>query len=222
MSRSNPIPTNPSNRRYVWKGSDGRLVYWDKDQELEIGVSLPFEFLVLDQLSTIGGYSDEDTSSYWSNEVRSIGKEELNVRTIKGTKEVGLYKNLFIKSQGAKYAKSIYIMSDGQINNFKATGIALTAWIEFTKANNVNKGKVLIAGKSDLQKKGATKYYIPVFEWLESTEEENAEAIRLDRQLQEYLTTYLTTATVDRDSVQDQEPIVEDVFVGDSYEDNHI
>ena len=49
---------------------------------------------------------------------------------------------------------------------------------------------ITITGSID-GKKGATKFKIPVFEIGDASEETVAEAITLDRQLQEYLNVYL-------------------------------
>jgi hypothetical protein len=200
MSRSNPTPTNPAKRFYKWSGSKGKLVYYDKEKQEEVEVKLPFEFLVLDQLATITGYNEQDASNYWSNEVRSVAKEEFTVRTSKGTKQVGFYKDLAdVRAKGAKYAKSVYIAHlDGDefvIGNLKASGAALTAWIELTNKYVLDNGKVRLVG-SEEAKKGATTYFIPKFEWAPSETVEDEAAIRLDKELQLYLNQYLTAARV--------------------------
>lgn len=207
MSRSNPTPTNPAKRFLTWKGSKGILVYWDKEKEAEVEVKLPFTFLVLDQLATITGYCEPDESSYWSNEVRSVAKEELTVKTSRGTKQVGLYKDLAdVRSKGAKYAKSIYIAYfDGDemvIGNIKASGAALTAWIEFSNKSVVANGKVTLTGAEEA-KKGTTVYFVPTFEWSNSTSDDDQLAIELDKELQVYLSLYLSPPSFDRAHQED-------------------
>lgn len=211
MSRSNPTPTNPSQHFFSWSGSKGRLEWYDKEKQERIPVKIPFEFMVLDELATITGFNEQDSSSYWSNEVRSVAKEELNVKTSRGTKQVGLYKDLAdIRGKGAKYAKSIYIAhKDGSgnyvIGNIKASGAALTAWIELGNKYVVGNGTVSLVGSTE-GKKGATVYKIPTFEYRSSTEEENKLAIDLDKELQLYLSQYLASAQFDRinqDKVED-------------------
>ena len=191
MSRSNPTPTNPSTRFIKWSGSTGDLVYWDKELEEEIKVNLPHEFMVLDQLATITGFSEADKSQYWSNEVRSIAKDEFHVKTSNGTKDTGLYKDLAdVRSKGAKYAKSIYIAykdsGEWKIGNFKAYGACLTSWIEFGKGKNLASGKIVLTG-SEKATKGATTYYIPTFEQANADTDEDEIAISLDKELQKYL-----------------------------------
>lgn len=207
MSRSNPTPTNPAKRFFKWSGSKGKLVYYDKEKQVEVEVSLPFEFLVLDQLATITGYNEQDQSNYWSNEVRSVAKEELTVRTAKGTKEIGLYKDLTdVRSKGAKYAKSVYISykdGDGfQLGNLKASGAALTAWIELSNKHQVENGKIVLTGAEEA-KKGATTYFVPLFEWKNSDSTEDEVAIELDKELQVYLSQYLSVPKYDRNGTWD-------------------
>jgi hypothetical protein len=198
MSRSNPQQTNPAKRFFDWSGGKGILQYYDKEKQERVEVKLPFEFLVLDELATVTGYCDQDQSRYWSNEVRSVARDELIVKTSKGIKEAGLYKNLAdVRSKGAKYAKSIYIaFKDGDeyvIGNIKAYGAALTAWIEFSGTCNPQNGKVLLTGSQEA-KKGATTYYVPTFSYMSASSDENEIAIDLDKELQVYLTKYLTAA----------------------------
>ena len=218
MSRSNPTPTNPSTKFFKWSGSTGKLVWYDKEAEQEKEIKLPFSFLVLDQLATIAGFNEQDNSSYWSNEVRSVAKDELTVRTSAGTKAVGLYKDLAdVRGKGAKYAKSIYIaFEDGgeiAIGNIKAYGAALTSWIEFTKSHDVLKGKVVLTG-SETAKKGTTTYHVPTFEKAASTPEEDEKAVELDKELQSYLSLYLSAAQFDRASQQDEGSVedLNDIF----------
>lgn len=215
MSRSNPTPTNPAKRFFKWSGSKGKLVYYDKEQQKEIEVKPPFEFLVLDQLATITGYNEQDSSNYWSNEVRSVAKEELTVRTSKGTKQVGLYKDLTdVRSKGAKYAKSVYVAyKDGDqmvIGNLKASGAALTSWIELSNKCVTENGKIVLSGSQEA-KKGATTYYTPVFEWTHSSTDEDSEAIRLDKELQIYLSQYLNTRTNTEAGQEDWVPTDEEL-----------
>lgn len=214
MSRSNPIPTNPAKRFFKWSGSKGKLVWYDKEQQSEVEVTLPFTFLVLDQLATITGYCEQDGSGYWSNEVRSVAKEEFTVRTSKGTKQAGLYKDLAdVRSKGAKYAKSIYIAykesDEYVIGNIKASGAALTAWIELSDRYVVLNGKVSLTGATQA-KKGATDYFIPTFEWSNSDSDEDEIAKSLDKELQIYLSQYLTVAQFDRTSQEDG--VIEDSY----------
>lgn len=164
--------------------------------------------MVLDELSTITGYSETDQSGFWSNEVRNITRDKLTVKTGKGTRAVGLYRDLGeVRGKGAKYAKSIYIAHKDQtgdyvIGNIKASGAALTAWIEFNNTCKPQNGKVRLTGSTD-GKKSNTIYAIPTFEYLHIDSTENDIAIELDKQLQIYLNQYLAVnekAALDQES----------------------
>lgn len=217
MSRSQPVLTNPSKHFFRWSGSKGHLSYYDKELSEEVVVKLPFEFMPLDQLSTITGFCEQDKSSYWSNEVRSL-RSELTVKTSMGTKEVGLYKDLTeARAHGAKYAKSIYCAyTDSEtgeyvIGNLKAYGAALTAWIEFCRNKVVENGKVILTGSTE-DKKGTNKYYVPVFEYQSCEPLEQETAIKLDKELQVYLSVYLNAK---------EEPSNDDVVIEDIPDGQH-
>jgi hypothetical protein len=107
-----------------------------------------------------------------------------------------LYKNLTdVRSKGAKYAKSIYVsfLEDGNwhMGNIKASGAALTAWIDFGKKYLPMGGKCSITG-SEKAKKGSNEYYVPTFSYDYYEKEENQIAIGLDKELQAYLGHYLS------------------------------
>lgn len=213
MSRSNPALTNPSTRFFDWKGGEGTLGFYDKEKEARITVPLPFEFLVLDELATITGYSKADESGFWSNEVRSTVKEELTVHTKKGTKYIGFYKNdqgIVQMPKGAGYAKSIYIAyktkTGYEIGNIKAGGSALGAWIEFGNSHIVGNGKVVMA-KGEKQTSPVGDFYAPVFEYVHATPEEDAEAIKLDKELQIYLSQYLAAAQFNRSNEEAEQAL---------------
>lgn len=206
MSRSNPVPTNPAKRFFRWRGGKGELTYYDKEKQEEVAVKLPFEFLVLDELATVTGFCEADSSSYWSNEVRSVAKEKFVVRTSKGIKQSDFYEDLTdVRSKGAKYAKSIYIAfqdEDGlSIGNIKASGSALTSWIDLGNKQVTSLGKIVLTG-NEKSKKGATTYYVPTFEWKNAEGEEDEIAKELDQELQEYFTQYLKGAQNDEPPAQ--------------------
>jgi hypothetical protein len=225
MSRSNPTPNNPAVRFLQWSGGTedkGKLTYWDKQAGERKTVELPFTFMVLDQLHTMGGFSDEDQSGYWSNEVRNLQEEDLIVRTRNGTKATGKYRDLGdVKSKGAKYAKSVYIAYKDEdteqlvIGNIKLMGAALTAWIDFTRAFDVYKCGVTISG-ADEGKKGSVTYYIPKFDSHTVSRETNADAVVLDKELQQYLKTYLT----EKRGTEEEAREAFDDFVPEDIEDN--
>lgn len=214
MSRSNPQLKNPATRFLQWRGGEeggGRITWYDKEAEEEKEIKLPFSFLVLDELSTITGFSKKDHSGFWSNEVRDLKNEELVVRTKAGIVARGTYANISegIKAKGAKYAKSVYIAfknEEGElvIGNIKMAGTAMSAWIDFQKKFNVLECAVFVTDDPKLGKNGTNKFYTPVFEGQEVGEATSKVADKLDEQLQQYLGTYLsrkpdTTDVADED-----------------------
>jgi len=203
MSLSNPSLTTPSQRFYEWSGSRGTIEYYDKEKGERINVKLPFKFIVLDELHTITGYNDQDQSGYWSNEVRTT-REDFTVRTKRGVKYVGSYKNdqgIVQMPQGAKYAKSIYIAhkigDDWVIGNLKASGVALTSWIDLSGKHRTEGNITAVTGSTE-GSKGATKFLIPTFEYGGAPTGDILEiATDLDRELQAYLTKYLNAPKFD-------------------------
>jgi len=200
MSRSNPTPTTPVARYFEWRGGNGALQHYDRDAGKNIEEKLPFSFIVLDELTTIGGYSDKEGSGIWSNEVRTV-KDVLIVKTKSGTLAQGSYETLkdHLKAQGGKFARSVYIAyqrPSGEdfewvIGNLKLVGAAVGAWFEFRRKCDVYDHGVGVRLKgSTEEKKGSTKFFVPTFEATTLDEADNSAAIALDEELQAYLKTF--------------------------------
>jgi hypothetical protein len=204
MSLSSPTLQNPAEHYFEWKGGDGHIEFYNKEKQERITVPLPFEFIVLDQLNGVTGWSDQDTSGIFSNETRST-RDDFTVRTKKRVLYVGPYKNDQGISQvagfGGKYLKVIYIAHKNKAGEYimgriGLTGAALNAWIDFTKAHSVTSGKVRITGKQE-EKKGATTFQVPVFDWAKWDDTEYEAAVVLDKLLQNFLSQYLTAPKYD-------------------------
>lgn len=206
MSRSNPVDllTNPASKFYKWDSDNACFSYFDKTlgekdasgktKGENVLVPLPFNFLVLDQLSCVRGFNEPQQKSYYSNEVRNLSADIITVKSKNTVEKSGLYAD--VKTLlGAKFCQSVYIGFKNaakklEIQNIQLTGAALNAWIEFLKTNKINEIAVSVAS-SVKKKKGRNEYNEPVFKALKITDAVNAEAIELDKQLQEYLTVYL-------------------------------
>lgn len=210
MSRLHPTIKNPATRFMQWRGGSedtkneegnvihegGRIAYYDKESKEEIDVPLPFSFLVLDELTTLTGFNDTQQAGYWSNEVRdSTGI--LVARTKQGIQARGTYQQ--IKEQGLnglKFAQSVYVAfkddtGELQIGNFKLSGAAFSAWVDFKKQFNVEECAVCITDKPKLAKKGKNYYFKPVFEGQNVNATTEAEALKLAEVLDQYLNTYM-------------------------------
>lgn len=197
MSRSNNTEIiNPAVKTFEWNGDAGGFRYYDKTAKLKVNVPYPFKFLVLDQLTTIGGFSDADQSGFWSNEIRDTKKELLTVRTKNGIEMIGTYEQVKagLSAKGADYVKSVYIAyyeADRTFNigRILIKGAAIGPWIEFCKENKVMEIGVQVNSHTE-GKKGKTIYQIPTFEKMDVSETTNNLAIEKDKELQEYLKAY--------------------------------
>jgi len=193
MSFSTPTIINPVKKFYEFKSDEKRFTYYDKSTSKDVELKLPAYFIVLDQLSTIGGYSEKYKSRGYSNEVRNIKNDVLNVKTFKGDfSSTGLYDDIKdgLGNIGLRYSKSLYcwVINEKETNeliNIRLTGAALTAWID--AKINTHKNVVEISNEFSIGKKGKTEYNIPVFKAHELPDNLVEEAINADKELQEFL-----------------------------------
>ncbi len=206
MSRSNPnsATQNPSQRWHEWKGGDGQLEWYDRETKKSVPVKLPFKFLVLDTLSTITGYSNKH-GGIGSNEVRDVRTDPLLVKFFKaGNIANGLWSNIKEKVgyNDGKFTASVYIAyrenkdAPLQIGNIKMAGCALSPWFDFKKKHQAeinDKAVTMTAGEEVTvgTGKSAIVFTPPVFTVSEISAETNAEAVALDKELQEFLAGYL-------------------------------
>jgi len=199
--------SNPSTKFIEWKSNDKCFSYYDKDEQKNISIPLPFKFLVLDELHTIKGWNDATSSAIYSNEVKFISKETLTVKPFKGNEIAkGLYKDIKEKivAAGGHYTKSIYIMlEDGSLANIQLKGSAVQKWGDFTQKtrNRLPDEWVQVASALD-GKKGAVKFWTPEFTFFKSLSESEMDlADEAFNILETYLKAYLVKA----------EPIIEDI-----------
>lgn len=193
MSLSNPRSQSPVRKFFKVQSGTGNVVYWDKAQSKNVRVDIPFRFVVLDSLATIGGFHEPSNSGIWSNEVRSTNKDILRVRHKGGLLAEGLYSDIkdAVRAAGGKFANSVYIAykegGETALGNITFIGASVSAWFDFGKGKSFDSDPgVTIAGFSE-EKKGRTEYFVPVFERLAVAEDTLQEAANLDRELQQYL-----------------------------------
>ena len=195
--------SNPATKFLDWKSNDKCFEYYDKEAQQKVQVSLPFKFLVLDELHTIKGWNDATESGIYSNEVKYISKETMTVKPFKGNEIAkGLYKDIKerVQSAGGHYVRSIYIMlEDGSLANIQLKGSAVQKWGEFTqKTRNRLTDEWVIVSKAIEGKKGAVKFFTPDFGFEKSLS--NEEGILADNcydVLESYLKTYLKPVLVE-------------------------
>lgn len=192
--------SNPATKFIDWKSNDKQFSYYDKENKVQVPIPLPFKFLALDEMHTIKGWSDSCQSAIFSNEVKYISKEIMTVKPFKGNEIAkGLYSDIKekIKAAGAHYVKSIYIMlEDGSLANLQLKGASCQAWGDFTKKNRTRLPDEWVSiKKSEEGKKGAVKFYTPIFEFDKSlSENEMDQADEAFRILETYLKAYLVKA----------------------------
>lgn len=192
MSFSNPTVQNPCTKFYEYKGDTGVFKYYDKEEKKNIPLTTPCYFIVLDELSTIKGFSDRLNCGIYSNEVHSLNNETLTVRSFKGgMKIVGKYADIkdAIKGEGGKFTKSIYALrvddsGESELINFQLSGAAFQAWMDFTFKQQLH--VVCITGEKKEGKKGKVTYNIPVFARYNLKESLIPMAVKMDKVLQDY------------------------------------
>lgn len=217
MSFSQPTKVeNPALHFYEWR--NGQLSRYDKEKKENIAVKLPFQFVVLDELTTVTGFHEPSNSGIFSNEIKHMDRQTLRVRAFKGGDiATGLYANIkdTIKANGGRYTRSVYIAerigTDFVISHIKFTGAAFSAWLDFTREHNVEQGIVKLSGSVE-GKKGATVFQIPTFEYEKLEAGTHPDIItactKLDVDLQAYLTRYMDTSQLEQDdSVHTDEDI---------------
>lgn len=206
---------NPAKRFLDWKSDNKCFSYYDKEKEERIEVPLPFKFLVLKEMQTVKGWNDASESAIYSNEVKYLSTEELNVRSFKGGEIAkGLYKDIRSKviDAGGHYVKSIYIMTeDNEIWNLQLKGSAVSEWGEFTKKSKSRLFDEWVeVTEAEERKKGSIKYSVPVFMYNTSlTEDEGNKADEVYKTLEVYMNAYLDAKDVEEKTPLDDVPLSE-------------
>ena len=208
--------SNPATKFIEWKSNDKQFSFYDKENKVNVPVPLPFKFLALEEMHTVKGWSDSCQSAIYSNEVKFISKEIMTVKPFKGNEIAkGLYSEIKekVKAAGAHYVKSIYVMlEDGSLANLQLKGASCQSWGDFTNKNRQRLPDEWVTVKSSLEgKKGAVKYYTPVFEFDKSlSENEMHQADEAFGTLEAYLKTYLSKSEPVISEIEVIDPVDED------------
>jgi hypothetical protein len=168
LKRPTTTSENPSKKFIGWKSNDKKFSYYDKEKKENTEIELPFKFLFLEQYHKMSGWNNASDSRIYSNEVYSIGKETLNVKSFKGGEIAsGLYRDVkdSIKNAGAVYMRSIYIMLEsGEIANLELKGSAVAKYSDFYNDNkHLLDNQWIEVNKAIDGKKGAVKFSTPDF-----------------------------------------------------------
>jgi hypothetical protein len=166
----------PATMYLEWSSDEKCFKHYNKDTKENDLIPLPLTFLVLKEMHTVKGWHDKSQSGIYSNEVKNIGKEEIEVKAFKGgTLCRGIYKEIkdIISNVGGRYVKSIYAMTkEGEMINIQLKGAAVQEWGE-----TFNKGKSRLADEwvtvegADDRKKGKVNYSVPIFKFDKSLTE---------------------------------------------------
>lgn len=181
---------NPATKFLQWKSNDKCFEYYDKEAKEKVKVELPLKVLFLEHYHTVKGWSDSANSGIWSNEVYSIGREEIEVKNVNGVICKGIYKDnkAIINNAGGNYYRSIYCMTpEGEIINLQLKGACIggikkeksvsgeeiLGWSTFysgDKKKNIKGVSYLLDNQwieingIEEGKSGSVKYSIPTFE----------------------------------------------------------
>jgi len=172
MSRRSEVASSyekPAEMYLEWKSDDKSFSYYDKAQGKNITVD-PGKFLFLMDRSTIKGWSEADQSGIYSNEVKNLSTDDLNVRTFSGKAIAsGKYADIkeAIAKAGGTFTKSIYaMMQDGTIINFQLRGVSLRQWMDFTaKSRRRLPDEWITIASVEEGKKGRVTFSFPNFEF---------------------------------------------------------
>lgn len=202
MSRSQPDEhlANPSTRWFEWQGELGIVRYYDKEQEKNVTVELPFTFILLDQLGMVKGWDESAQAGIYSNEVKDTRQETLIVKRYKGgTVAEGLYKAIKdeVKAVGGDFHTQLYLAYKVghtlKLGALRLKGAALNAWVEFQRKHRTDiYQQAIVISEYDEQKKGKVVYRTPKFALKEISKETETAATALDVELQAYLKGYFS------------------------------
>lgn len=229
MSISNPKAVNPATKFIEFKGDTGEFFYYDKLTEQKVQLKMPVHFVVLDELTSIKGYNQRLGVGIYSNEIRYVKDEILNVRSFKGGIQiVGKYQDIKDATlrEGGKYCKSVYAMlvsgkDTYELVNFQFHGASFSGASDTSKSGWIGKKfNTEVYGvtckETEQGQNGVVKFLAPVFEagWkLEDKPEVLRAAVEMDKKLQSYLKTYLSQAIEkNANSPEELEPIEPEVY----------
>lgn len=200
----------------------GTLVTYNKETETNESVNLPFSVaLINDNCVTFSGYSDTLKEGVWSNEGYDKNHEIVLKNKSQGELmrfKLGEYQKVKEQVQGhnAKYCKVLYCaVKNEKTREFELIGIKLSGsgltggvdqdnfdvsekmhgYFNFTKAAGKSKllSNYITFKEATVKKKGKSKFFVPVFEiGQEISEEENAQLIKLNDELDAYHKFYYT------------------------------
>lgn len=160
----------PAQMYLEWSSEQKCFKSYNRETKVNDLIALPLKFLVLKEMHTVKGWHDKSQSGIYSNEVKNIGQEHIEVKSFKGgTLAKGIYKEIkeIITNVGGKYNKSIYAMiEDGKIINIALKGAAVQSWGDaFNKAKSRMADEFIVVAGAEDKQKGKVKYSVPLFKF---------------------------------------------------------
>lgn len=232
---------SPVKKRLEFKGGkdQGYFVYWDSEQKKEVKVSFPLYIIPVEKTHVIRGWSNKHKANIFSNDVKDLREEELNVRAFgKGKGKVidivsGLYEDIKGSLGGGKYHGRIYAVSltskgkPDELIQIDLKGSNLGAWIE--AEISVNEGRIIkIVEDKTIYENGSTLYRKASYVKTDVREDILEECKEFDRELQEFLGQYKPKTQTNSQGLQEPieepqaEPKVETPEEDPSYEDDDL
>jgi len=200
----------PAVKSIEFKSSKQAFSYYDSGTQENVLIPVskenPFEFVVVDEYSAITGFCEKTNTGIYSNEVKNLKQEPLNVRVFtdkdgKGAGEIanGLYADIkdTAKAQGGKFTKVVYIIYNNELCVLRLLGAGFAGGIKNKKDTETVGGWINRQGDDSQFKvkcealetavKGINNYFVPVFTQGEViTEEEYKLGVKALNDINEY------------------------------------
>ena len=233
MSLSSPRRESISPvKEYVqWVGSDGKFSVYNKETKQKTDLK-KLAFIVLDTKVTVKGFDSKTKKPYTGTEVKTA-KEPITVYLGGAKLKTDVWGNLKTMP-GIKFATSVYAAKvvDGKVDDIikiNFSGSSLSAWLNFVNGTDdyEKKGRAVLSKvgiafdkPSELKTSGASKWREPLFTTWEWTEEQFAQAVKLDLILQNSFDAKPEPIKEEEEIVNDVEENEEEVVENDDEEFN--
>lgn len=173
MSRSAEVVSTgfekPASKYLEWSSDEKCFKFWNKSTSSNEFIQLPLRLVLLRDCNVIKGWNDKSQSGIYSNEVKMLRKDILEVKSFKGGLIAkGLYNDIkdAVQSAGGRYHKSLYFANaeTGEVINITIKGASANAWIDFMKeiGSKWLSNEICINDFKE-DKKGRVSFSTPVF-----------------------------------------------------------
>lgn len=210
---------SPAGKYWDWK--NGQFTHYNKEVKENRTVE-SLKFIVLNQTSFISGWHDKSESGIYSNFVQDLKNQKLTVKSFKGYKIIeGIYSEIKDKLEGGRFTKGIFIynLESKAIEHLAIKGGALTALINL-KPRFKDGFAYEVTKNSEMQKKGATKFYIPEFTKIEVDMEDFNQALESGKVVDEYISQYFDSKKIQSQHEAIEETVFENPPIDDDFTPN--